>query len=71
MGAVRKNSPKPVGVWLSLHQASLALKVSRLTVLMRALRGELAHGWVDKNVVIARASVEAALMAENEAEAER
>lgn len=66
MTAVRKNTPKPQANWLSLQQASRELGISRLKLLTMALRGELIHGFVGKNPVISRESIEQKL-AENTA----
>jgi hypothetical protein len=58
MPAVRKNPPKSQAEWLSLNQAARELGISRLRLLTMTLRGELTHGFVGKNPVIARESVE-------------
>jgi hypothetical protein len=58
MTAVRKNTPKSHIEWLSLNQAARELGISRLKLLTMTLRGDLIHGFVGKNPVIARESVE-------------
>jgi hypothetical protein len=68
MRPARKNLDATVNDWLSVSQAAVLLDTTGYTVLARALRGELAHAFVNSKPVIARASVEAALMAENEGE---
>lgn len=57
MDAPRKPDPTP-DPWMSLLEASKTLDESRQTVLVRAVRGEVAAAVVAGRTVVDRASVE-------------